>query len=188
MLRNSLYIGLSCIIVIALFCSGCAQKTPEELYTLATEAHHAGQTSKALKNYQKIVDKCPDNAHAFKAGFMASHLASDTTDKSVAASDKAYQQYFFNEAQQLQVDGKFDTAVTFYEKFLTEYPDNEHAYKAQFMIGFIFNESLKDTTKARAAFGKVINNYPQNDLTDDATWMIENLNKGPEEIITGDDK
>ena len=56
------------------------------------------------------------------------------------------------------------------------------------MIGFIYNESLKDTTKARTAFGKVINNYPQNDLTDDATWMIENLNKGPEEIITGDDK
>ena len=186
--RHALLMSILCLAVASLIWLGCAQKSAEELYTLATEAQQAGQVQKALKHYENLSKTYPDSEHAFKAGFMVSYLSADTTDKAMASVERAYQEYFFNQAQQLQVDGKFGEAVTFYEKFLKEYPASPHAYKAQFMIGFIYNESLKDTTKARLAFEKVIRNYPENDLSDDAKWMIENLNRGPDEIIMGEGK
>lgn len=199
MFRNSLLVMVLCIAVVSLIWLGCAQKSPEELYTMATEAHQAGQINKALKNYQKIADKYPDSELAFKAAFMGSHLSSDTTQKEMAAADEAYQEYFFNEAQRIQQEAskeaelssqnvEFEKAVNLYQKFLQEYPQSIHAYKAQFMIGFIYNETLQDTAKARQAFRKVLKDYPENDLTDDARWMMDNLDKGPEEIITGEDK
>ena len=189
MCRNFLVTQAILFFCILFVLAGCAQKTPEELFALATEAHEAGQMNKALKNFEKIAEKYPESKYAFKAQFMTSYLSSDTTDKDVTATELAYQEYFFNEAQQLQIDAKFDEAVTYYQKFLDEYPDNEkYAYKAQFMIGFIYNESLKDTAKAHEAFEKVLSDYPENDLSDDARWMIDNLDKGPEEIITGENK
>ncbi|MFQ6091095.1 MAG: outer membrane protein assembly factor BamD [bacterium] len=188
MSRTSMLAGAVSLLCLFLLWVGCAPKSPEELYSTATEAHEAGQIEKALENYKRIAEKYPDSKYAFKAQFMTAHLSADTTVKDVSASEEAYQEYFFNEAQQLQVDQKFEEAVTYYQKFLEEYPDNKYAYKAQFMIGFIYSESMPDTAKARQAFQKVLTDYPENDLTDDAKWMIENLSKGPEEIITGQGK
>lgn len=189
MFRNAFLRVATLFFLLPFIWLGCAQKTPEELHATATEAHEAGQIDKALKNYTKLAEKYPDSEYTFKAQFMSSYLSSDTTDKDVSATDLAYQECFFNEAQQLQIDGKFEEAVTYYQKFLKEYPDNNtYAYKAQFMIGFIYNESLQDTAKARQAFKKVLEDYPENDLSDDARWMIENLDKGPEDIITGEGK
>ena len=187
MSRNYVSRSVFLLFFMGVIWSGCAQKSPEELFMLATTAHEAGHIDNALKNYRKITEKYPDSKYTFKAQFMTSHLSSDTTDKDFSESQLAYQEYFFNEAQQLQIDGEFEEAVKYYQKFLDEYPDNEkYAYKAQFMIGFIYNESLRDTAKARQAFQKVLTDYPENDLTDDAKWMIENLDKGPEEIIMGE--
>ena len=189
MSRNTCALVATLFFLLPILWLGCAPKSPEELHTLATEAHGAGDIDKAVKNFEKLAQKYPDSEYAFKAQFMRSYLSSDTTEKDVSSTDLAYQEYFFNEAQQLQIDGEFEEAVKYYQKFLQEYPDNEkYAYKAQFMIGFIFNESLKDTAKARQAFKKVLEDYPENDLSDDARWMIENLDKGPEDIITGEAK
>jgi len=186
MTRTSLFICTLLLICYVMLCVGCAQKSPEELYALAAEAHEAGQIDNAIKYYKKIADRYPDSRFAFKSQFMTSHLTADTTVKDISSSEEAYQEYFFNEAQQLQVDQKFEEAVTYYRKFLEEYPDSKYAYKAQFMIGFVYAEEMKDTASARKAFQKVITDYEENDLTDDAKWMIENLDKGPEEIITGE--
>lgn len=185
--RTSLLASVILFCLLLVF-GGCAQKSPEELFSMATEAHKAEQIEKAFKSYEKIAEKYPDSKYAFKARFMTAHLSEDTTVKDISSSEEAYQEYFFNEAQQLQVDEKFKEAVTFYQKFLEEFPNNKYAYKAQFMIGFIYSESMPDTAKARQAFQEVISDYPENDLTDDAKWMIENLNRGPEEIITGEGK
>jgi outer membrane protein assembly factor BamD (BamD/ComL family) len=179
--------------VVLVFClmlalAGCAPKSADELFAKATKALESGQIDSALKLYTQLTDKFPDSPLSFKAKFMSSFLSADSTQKSLSSAEEAYQEYFFNQAQQLQIDGKFEEAVTYYEKFLKEFPASKHAYKAQFMIGFIYNESLKDATRARQAFQKVISAYPNNDLTDDAQWMMENLDKGPEDVIIGQGK
>jgi len=71
-------------------------------------------------------------------------------------------------------------AIGTYEELLKRYPDGEHNYKAQFMIGFIYSESLSDYKKAKAAYQKVIDTYPDCDLAKDARFMIANMGKSIE--------
>lgn len=68
-------------------------------------------------------------------------------------------------------------ALALYEEIVSQFPDSEHGYKAQFMVGFVYSEQLNDKDKAREAFQKVIDQYPDSELADDAAWMIENMDK-----------
>ena len=91
-------------------------------------------------------------------------------------------------AQVAQNGGEEMKAIGTYEEFLKHYPDSEHNYKAQFMIGFIYSESLSDYKKARAAYQKVIDAYPDCDLAKDARFMIANMGKSIEELDIFQDK
>jgi len=88
----------------------------------------------------------------------------------------------FGLAQQAENDGNFEKAVDLYTMLLEKYPQNEHNYKAQFMIGFIFSEELKDYDQARTAMQKVVERYPDCDLADDAQWMLDHMGKNLEDI------
>jgi hypothetical protein len=50
------------------------------------------------------------------------------------------------------------------------------------MIGFIYSEELKDYEKAEAAMRKVVENYPDCDLSDDAGWMLEHMGENLEDL------
>ncbi len=65
-------------------------------------------------------------------------------------------------------------------------PENERCDQAQFLIGFTFSEQLKDYDAARSAFSRLVENYPESELADDAEWMIENMEIPIEEFIPAD--
>ena len=72
--------------------------------------------------------------------------------------------------------------ISRYQELLDRYPESDLAYKAQFMIGFIYSEDLCDYPKAREAYRKVIDNYPDSDIVPSAKWMLENMGKSLEEL------
>lgn len=78
----------------------------------------------------------------------------------------------FQEAQQT-TDPR--ARIALYQRVLDEFPRDKRNYEAQFMIGFVYSEDLKDFPKAKEAFEKVIANYPDCDLVDSARWMIANM-------------
>ncbi len=82
-------------------------------------------------------------------------------------------QELYTEAETAQRMGEYRRAIEVYEKIMKDYPDDERNDKAQFMIGFIYSEYLKDQDKAKEAFQKILDNYPESDLADDAKFMIE---------------
>jgi outer membrane protein assembly factor BamD (BamD/ComL family) len=88
----------------------------------------------------------------------------------------------FNLAQQAENDGNFKKAIDLYTMLLQKYPQNEHNYKAQFMIGFIYSEELKNYEKSSEAMQKVVDNYPDCDLADDARWMLEHMGNNLDDI------
>lgn len=75
---------------------------------------------------------------------------------------------------------KYQDAINEYHRLLRLYPKSAHNYKAQFMIGFVYSENLKDKDQALAAYRAVIAQYPQCDLADDAQFMINSLESGEE--------
>jgi peptidyl-prolyl cis-trans isomerase C len=68
--------------------------------------------------------------------------------------------------------------IRYYEQFLQDYPDNERAYEAKFMIGFTYAEDLRNHAEAKKVFTEFLEEYPGSDLGDDARWMLENMDSG----------
>ena len=94
------------------------------------------------------------------------------------------EQDLYTDAQNCSERGEFETAIDTYERILEVYPDSPRAYKAQFLIGFVYSENLKDQQKAKENYQKVIDNYPDCDLADDARYMIEMMETGSEPMIS----
>ncbi|KPJ52489.1 hypothetical protein AMJ39_07740 [candidate division TA06 bacterium DG_24] len=81
----------------------------------------------------------------------------------------------FKLAEEAQAQEKPEEAINYYREVMNRFPDHREAYKAQFMIGFVYSEMLTDYDKAKVAFQVVIDRYPECDLADDARWMIDNM-------------
>ena len=94
------------------------------------------------------------------------------------------EQDLYTEAQNHSEDGNFESAIDTYESILELHPDSPRAYKAQFLIGFVYSENLKDQQKAKENYRKVIDKYPECDLADDARYMIEMMETGAEPMIS----
>ncbi|UCE03428.1 MAG: peptidyl-prolyl cis-trans isomerase [Candidatus Latescibacterota bacterium] len=67
--------------------------------------------------------------------------------------------------------------IEYYRALLRKYPHHERADEAQFMIGFVHSEELKDYGAARVEYQKVIDNYPQSNVRDSALWMLQNMGR-----------
>ncbi len=78
----------------------------------------------------------------------------------------------FNEAQTLPSP---QARLEAYRKLLEEHPDSDVAPQAQFMIGFIYSEELKDHDAAEQSFRELLRRWPQAELATSAQWMIDHM-------------
>lgn len=75
-------------------------------------------------------------------------------------------------------------AIAFYEKLLLEKPEAPRAGQAAFMIGFIYENDLKDLAKAKTAYQLVLDKYSSDkDMAANAQLALKNLGKSPDEIL-----
>jgi peptidyl-prolyl cis-trans isomerase C len=62
-----------------------------------------------------------------------------------------------------------------YQELLSAYPESDVAPQAQFMIGFIQSEELKNYDEAEKAFRAVLTKYPKSELAASAQWMVQHM-------------
>lgn len=105
----------------------------------------------------------------------ARHDLGVTTDSSAVrdfVSAKKSARDLFKEAQET---GPADQRIALYRQLLAHYPDADVAPQAQFMIGFIQSEELKDYEAADREFKTLLARYPKSELTASAEWMLEHM-------------
>ena len=78
----------------------------------------------------------------------------------------------FKAAQEL---GPPAERIAAYRALLDEYPDSDVSPQAQFMIGFIHSEELKDYDAAEKAFRVLLKRYPGSELAGSAQWMVDHM-------------
>ena len=78
----------------------------------------------------------------------------------------------FNDAQSA---GGPQERIDAYTKVLQEYPESDVSPQAQFMIGFIQSEELKDYEAADKTFKTLLQRYPKSELAASAKWMVEHM-------------
>lgn len=85
-------------------------------------------------------------------------------------------EWLFNEAQEAQANNRPDEALQNYDEIIGIADNSPHAYKAQFMKGFVYSEFLNDYDRAIKEYKQVLE-YEEADLHDDAKFMIEDLER-----------
>ena len=77
-----------------------------------------------------------------------------------------------------------DKSIKLCDQLLQQYPQSKWAPQALLMLGsFVYNDQLNDTAMAHATFQRLIDEYPDSDLVDDAQRSIEYLGLSPDEIM-----
>jgi peptidyl-prolyl cis-trans isomerase C len=78
----------------------------------------------------------------------------------------------FKSAQEL---GPPDQRLAAYQQLLEQYPDSDVSPQAQFMVGFIYSEELKNYDAAEKAFRTLLQRYPKSELATSAQWMVDHM-------------
>ncbi|HRY60957.1 MAG TPA: peptidyl-prolyl cis-trans isomerase [Candidatus Fermentibacter sp.] len=84
---------------------------------------------------------------------------------------------------QSMMESNPETAITYFKLFLERFPEDSTAYQAAFLVGFTYSEYLRDYESARTAFSDMIERFPASELTDDAQWMLENMETPIDSLI-----
>ena len=68
---------------------------------------------------------------------------------------------------------------------MKQYPQSKWAPQTLLTLGsFVYNDQLKDTAQAHVMFQRLIDEYPESGLVEDAKKSIEYLGLTPEEIMS----
>lgn len=79
----------------------------------------------------------------------------------------------------------YDKSIELGNQLVEQYSETKWAPRTLFYLAnFVYDERLHDLDKARATYEKLINDYPDSNLVDDAQKSIEFLGLTPDEIMS----
>jgi TolA-binding protein len=102
--------------------------------------------------------------------------------------DEMAPEFLFKAGQRCNVGADHLKAIQLFQEVIDKYPKHKIAEDALFLQAYVYENSLNDYAKAKAAYTKFIALYPKSDLVEDATYSIQNLGKTPEQIFQEFDK
>ncbi len=185
-----------------IFCLGCnttSKDAPEDKPATATKAQ---KTEKKAEIYTP-----PDFSQLDQNGLTAkikeiegelykNITALDGRNKNavnVLAAYQAYAKKFPDDAQaptylfkagEIQRTLKrFDKAIGTYKTICDKYPDYDKTPHSLFLLGFTYEEDMKNIAEAKTIYEDFLKKYPKHDLADDVQFSLKNLGKSAEEII-----
>lgn len=73
-------------------------------------------------------------------------------------------------------------AITLYDWIITVYPESPRGATSLFLKAFTYDNDLKDFDKAGKYYNEFLTKYPNNDFTESAKFLLQNLGKSEEEL------
>ncbi|MBN1543405.1 tetratricopeptide repeat protein [candidate division KSB1 bacterium] len=152
------WIGRATIVLLILaLMLGCGAKmTEEQLRAKALEYENSEQWDEAIAAYEKLIkykDSPVRDAALYKLGMLYANHRKD-----------------------------FEKSINAYSRVMSEYPESEHAVKANFMVGYEYANHVQDLEKAREAYSDFLARYPDHELAASVKWELDNLGKDISEI------
>ncbi|MEL6135227.1 MAG: tetratricopeptide repeat protein, partial [Bacteroidota bacterium] len=98
--------------------------------------------------------------------------------------DKAQKgEFLYKAAENYEVTSQFEKALELYNTLSDDYVGHKRESDALFKQGFIYNNKMNDTTRARVAYEAFIKKFPSDDLVKDAQWEIDHFGMSEDEIL-----
>ena len=79
-----------------------------------------------------------------------------------------------------------ERSISWFTAYVKSHPQSPRAAQALFLAGYSYAENLKDYGRAGTLFRQLLEKYPQSDLVGSAKWMLENMDKGLENLPYAD--
>ena len=76
-----------------------------------------------------------------------------------------------------------EKAISLFDKVTRLFPGVSVAPECVFLTAFVYENNLRNITKARDTYKDFLQKYPSHDLADDARLSLDNLGKTPEQIV-----
>ena len=143
-----------------------------------------------------------DKGTAQKAIEQAQSALYDSQDKYAFDATKAenlvnaYEQYFTsfpndpNTAEYLFSSGelyrslkKYRKEIDVYQNIIKNHPTYEKAPQSLFLLGFCYENNLKQLDKAKESYQNFLSKYPDHEMAKAAEFSLKNLGRDPAEII-----
>ena len=142
---------------------GCGGQGADELFAAGEQAAADPATiNEATTYFETFVERHPEHQKAPKALNKLAVLA--------------------------QQQDRMQEAIDYYQRILAEYKGSGHGDEAQFMIAFIYEEYIRDVAKAKRAYQRVIDHYPDSELAASARHLLPNVGRNPEDWVKFQDR
>lgn len=79
--------------------------------------------------------------------------------------------------------GEYDLAIKHWTTVYTKYPEYDKAPDAYFLIGFTYENDVKDKDTAKKFYEDFITKYPDDNLVPQVKQLLKVIDKTPEELI-----
>jgi TolA-binding protein len=179
----------------------------DTLYAIARQYGEAGVYEDERGVYQLIIQKYPDSQYMNVAeiGVSKTELSSFIAAEDYNKVDAAIKQMIVDHLNNDRIgdalyeiaynyyysQGKYEKAAEFFQRVVTDWPDNKYAWNAQCWVGICY-ENLRDTSgmpeaeataKMEQAYQRVIDNYPDCSLVGYACLKLANLNISRKQMV-----
>ncbi|MDA7501864.1 tetratricopeptide repeat protein [Chitinophagales bacterium] len=91
--------------------------------------------------------------------------------------------YLFKQAELLRSMRDFTGAIGVWEKINNDYPTYEKTPQSFFLIGFTYENNLKDLKKAKKYYEDFLVKFPKHEFVKDAQFSLKNLGRPVEDIL-----
>ncbi len=124
------------------------------LFTMAEirQSHNPRDQGAVDSIYNRIISEYPRTKYAAEVRRLLG-LGTDTTAEDPAAS-------LYRQAEQLMLSNRGPEAIELLERLLKEYPLSSYCPKAQYAIGWIYENIGHNSDSAIANYRKLLNRYP----------------------------
>lgn len=156
---------LAAVMVIAASCNRVVKTTEEDVKKAEAALFNDNMTTNAeavptaIEAFSKYAEENPEAANAEEYLFKAFEVSVNTKQDANQSIDLA-------------------------ERFMKAYPKSDKAPVALFMLAsFVYEDQLNDLDKARAAYQRIMDEYPTSPFANDAAASIKHLGMSPEDLI-----
>lgn len=156
---------LAAVMVIAASCNRVVKTTEEDVKKAEAALFNDNMTTNAeavptaIEAFSKYAEENPEAANAEEYLFKAFEVSVNTKQDANQSIDLA-------------------------ERFMKAYPKSDKAPVALFMLAsFVYEDQLNDLDKARAAYQRILDEYPASPFANDAAASIKHLGMSPEDLI-----
>ncbi len=124
------------------------------------------------------------NDSIYRLNEVMARLYVDASEAAVMANPKLPQaaEYLHRAAETARTLRNIPKAITIYDWIIEKYPTDKRGATSLFLKAFTFDNDLKDFVNAKKYYEEFLAKYPNNEFTESAKFLLENLGKSEEEL------